>query len=354
MLFIAVILCGLIQWAYWIGLYARLIFYKEDTTEDFVPVSIIISIKNEAKNLPGLVGFLQNQDYPEYEILFVDDFSSDESFSFLQKQKGIKVIKAKKDLPGKKHALEEGIMRASYDCILVTDGDCIGRSSQWIREMILVKKDRRVVLAYAPLTSTSTVGFFAAFEAWIIAIQYLSYACAGIPYMGVGRNMLFDRELFYKKGGYDGHKDLASGDDDLLIKDIADGTNTTITLNHGAKMFSPAPESITALIRQKKRHLSTSGRYKVIHKILLGLWALSLMFFYPLLIIYGWTTGKWVMAGTIWLIKIIVPWIIAVRIGEKMEEKRFLGLFPFLDLILAIYYWMMGPFTLIKNKDRWN
>ena len=354
MLFIAVILSGLIQWAYWICLYARLIFYKENTTEDFVPVSIVISIKNEAKNLPGLVRFLQNQDYPVYEILFVDDFSSDESFSFLEKQKGIKVIKAKKDLPGKKHALEEGIRRASYDYILVTDGDCIGRSSQWIKEMTLVKKDRQVVLAYAPLTGTSIVGFFAAFEAWIIAIQYLSYACAGMPYMGVGRNMLFDRGLFYKKGGYGGHKDLASGDDDLLIRDISDRTNTTITLNPETKMFSEAPESIMALIRQKKRHLSTSGRYKVIHKILLGLWAFSQMFFYPLLIIYGWITGKWLWSGTIWFIKIVIPWLISVLIGEKMEERRFLKLFPFLDLILAIYYWMMGPFTLIKNKDRWN
>lgn len=354
MLFYAVILCVIIQWAYWIFIYARLIFYKESVSTDLANISIVISIKNELKNLPRLAAFLQNQQYPKHEILFVDDFSTDESWPFLEKQGGFKLLKAKEDLPGKKHALEEGIKEASYDNILVTDGDCYGISPHWIRTMAAAKTNHKIVLAYAPLVYNSLIGFFAAFETWIIAMQYLSYARAGIPYMGVGRNMLFDKSLFIEKGGYGDHKDLASGDDDLLIRDLADGRNTTVTLNPSSKMFSPAPENLFSFIRQKRRHLSTSGRYKALHQALLALWALSLIGFYLLLILYGWISGNWLMAGTIWLIKIVIPWGISIPIGIKMDETRFLFLFPILDVVLAFYYWVMVPFTFIKKKNDWN
>jgi glycosyltransferase involved in cell wall biosynthesis len=321
---------------------------------EFSPVSIVVSIKNEIENLPQLLKFLNKQDYPGFEVIIVDDFSTDGSSEFLMDKPGIRVIKPDNDLPGKKHGLEKGISIASFENILVTDGDCEGVSSEWVRTMIEAKSEAQIVLGYAPLLYKSIVGFFAAFETWIIAIQYLSYAKAGIPYMGVGRNMLFDKKLFEKNKGYEGHKDLASGDDDLLIRDIATGSNVSITLNPNSQIFSQAPSSSSTFLRQKKRHLSTSVRYKMKHQLLLSIWAISQMFFYLLIALYGCLSLDWRIVGTIWIVKIVIQWVIAIFVGIKMKETRFLALFPILDLLLAIHYWMMVPFTFIKNKYDWN
>jgi len=347
------IVCLIMQVLFWVAVYTRILLYRPELNTHNPFVSVVISAKNEMDNLPDLVEFLQSQDYDNFEILIVDDYSSDGTYEFLKSISGIKVLKPTKNLPGKKHALQEGIQAACGEYILLTDGDCIGNSRCWIQKMVSEIDRRKIVLGYGPLKYKNWVGCISAFETWIIAIQYFSYAEWGIPYMGVGRNLLFSRQLFHQNEGYKNHQNFTSGDDDLLIRDIASGNNTTICLHPDTYMFSNAVNTFNQLLAQKKRHLSTAIKYKLPHQILLTLWSGSLMAFFPLLIIYGVVSGNWLMAGTIYISKLVVQWAVAIVVGFKMMEKRFILFFPLLEIALCIYYWLLTPFVFTKKNVSW-
>jgi glycosyltransferase involved in cell wall biosynthesis len=347
------ILCFVVQLIFWAVLFTRILFYQPKSCTHTPTVTVVVSVKNEMKNLPDLVAFLKSQTYVNRDILIINDYSTDGTHIFLNSISGIQVLKPTKDLPGKKHALQEGIQEARGEYILLTDGDCLGNSSDWVGRMASSIGHKKIVLGYGPLLYKNWVGCISAFETWVIAIQYLSYAEWGMPYMGVGRNLLFSKSLFNDNNGFKNHQDLVSGDDDLLIRDIASRQNTAICLNPDSYMYSNAANKIDALISQKKRHLSTAVKYKPYHQFFLTFWSGSLMAFYPLLIIYGIVSGNWATAGTIYIFKIVVQWVIAIAIGYKMKEMRFVLFFPLLDIALSIYYWFLTPFLFYKNKVAW-
>jgi hypothetical protein len=62
---------------------------------------------------------------------------------------------------------------------------------------------------------------FIRFETVYSAVQYLSFALNGSPYMGVGRNLIYHKSLFAEANGFKSHEKIASGDDDLFINQVA-------------------------------------------------------------------------------------------------------------------------------------
>ena len=66
------------------------------------------------------------------------------------------------------------------------------------------------------------------FDNLFTSMRYLGYALAGKPYMGIGRNMAYRKELFYAQKGFSAHLNLQRGDDDLFINRTATAENTRI------------------------------------------------------------------------------------------------------------------------------
>jgi glycosyltransferase involved in cell wall biosynthesis len=162
-----------------------------------LPVSIVVCFKNEEKNISRLLDFLCEQDYPDYEIIMVDDYSDDASVEFIAAYDDpkIKLIKAGINIPGKKAALETGIKHAKNNIIALTDADCEG-NLDWLKHIVKSVPDNGCVLGYAPIyPSDSIVSIFASYESWLTGVQYLSYAILKNPYMGVGRNMAYYKDM---------------------------------------------------------------------------------------------------------------------------------------------------------------
>jgi cellulose synthase/poly-beta-1,6-N-acetylglucosamine synthase-like glycosyltransferase/peptidoglycan/xylan/chitin deacetylase (PgdA/CDA1 family) len=89
------------------------------------PVSIIIPSFNEESVCIATVESLINQNYPEYEIVFVDDGSKDRSYEILKIKyilnRKIKIFK--KENGGKATALNFGISKAQHDIVILVDAD---------------------------------------------------------------------------------------------------------------------------------------------------------------------------------------------------------------------------------------
>lgn len=320
-----------------------------------LPHSIVVCFKNAESFVDNIVPILLTQSSDD--IVLVDDFSDDGT---LQKLKSylsarVQVIETSIDRVGKKQAAHDGMSAARYDRILVTDADCMPKESVWSASMNAI--DKRIVLGYSPMIKTSgMVNLFSRFETYMTGVQYLSYAVAGIPYMGVGRNMMIDKNL--RSGNLQKIKgqNLASGDDDLTVNAIANGDNTGICISAESIVYTESATSLIGFINQKTRHISTSVHYKLIHQLLLGLFSLSQIVFY-LLLLGGLFLGTIPVQVCLvaYGIKQCVQLMVHHRLIKKLHESILLHQHLLLDLLLFVYYLVM-PFILLirKNDNRWS
>lgn len=275
---------------YLIFVFTKLIRHKDFSSDyesqTYPPVSIVISAMNELENLKELIPILESQNYPKFEIVIADDRSSDGTYDFLISSKMTyrKVVFARIEstpahFTSKKYALTVAIKKSRYDIILTTDADCRPTSENWIKQMVLqLTQDKDVVLGVSPYTnSKGLLNAFIRYETLQTAVQYLSFALAKVPFMGVGRNLMFRKSLFWKTNGYMKHADLLSGDDDLFINEAANSRNVAVSVAYESFTLSEPKQTFKEWVTQKRRHLSVGKRYKTKDRLLLGAQWLSLL-----------------------------------------------------------------------------
>lgn len=274
----------LIQLLYYLLFYLRIAIYrKKETAKKQEPVSIVICARNEADNLKKFLPDILTQDYPNYEVIVVNDCSSDESElllnEFSAQYKHLYVTNIREDSKfehGKKLALTIGIKAAKNEWLLLTDADCMVSSKNWLSAMQSNFTEKtKIVLGYGRYIKNPDeifgVNKFIRYDTFFIAQQYLSFALVGVPYMGVGRNLAYRKSLFFDNKGFASHIDIVSGDDDLFINQHATKSITQIEIHPDSHTSSEPKNTFAEWFAQKKRHFTTSGRYKFIHKILLSL-----------------------------------------------------------------------------------
>ncbi len=135
-----------------------------------------------------------------------------------------------------------GIKSARYETLLLTDADCVPASENWMQLMQDgYRPETEIVLGYGGYHPTSSLlNRIIRFETFHAALQYLSYALAGIPYMGVGRNLSYKKDVFLRNKGFSSINQIPGGDDDLFINQVANKHNTAIVIDREAHTLSEA------------------------------------------------------------------------------------------------------------------
>ena len=353
----------LVQLWYWIFVFSKMARWKPDIkpVPKPEPVSIVICAKNEAENLRKNLPLILNQNYPFFEVIVVNDQSVDETLDVLlefQKEHPIlHIINRKQQNPmqvGKKFALSEGIISASNPVLLLTDADCTPRNYDWLRSMqSFLAKDKSIVLGYGPyFKEKSVLNILVRYETVWTAIQYFSFAIWGYPYMGVGRNMMYRKSLFFEAGGFQSHEHIASGDDDLFINAIAHLNNTTVNIDETSFVFSEPKRTWKAWYRQKTRHYSTSTSYRLKHKVLLGLLSASHFGHLSLgtLLIF---TGYFPIFLVGYIIRMSIILLVSRYILRKLDEYSLWFWLPVLDVAMVLHYIIFAPILFFGSKKQW-
>lgn len=254
-------------------------------TGPYPPVSVIVCFRNEAEVIQNCLVTILRQEYPgEFELIAVDDNSTDESAAIVRNLIAeapagkLRLLRPGPTRPGKKDALTYGIEHAGYDHLLLTDADCLPCSTGWLMQMTRpLRSDAAVVLGVGQYAYNGwgLVDRFQRFEAFYVAIKYLGFARAGLPYMGVGRNLAYRKAFFLRAGGFAAHADLPGGDDDLLVGNNARAISTACVTHPAARTTSRLSGSWPVFLRQRQRHQSVGFRYRPVHQVLLGGLALS-------------------------------------------------------------------------------
>ncbi|MFN8135859.1 MAG: glycosyltransferase [Bacteroidales bacterium] len=354
----------IIQLIYYWSIYGKVAFFRQKN--EFVRsdqgVSVIVCARDEYHNLKENLPLLLAQDYSQFEVVVVNHGSEDETHYLLRDlaevHKNLKIVNVPQDLnffTGKKFPLSIGIKSASYEILLFTDADCVPASNQWLRRMAAnFTEGTEIVLGYGAYNkSKSLLNLLIRFDTTRIAMNYLGFARAGMPYMGVGRNMAYRKSLFYRQNGFISHYRIQSGDDDLFINKAATGSNTRIEIQADARTISKPKTSFDQWIRQKRRHLQTGSYYKPIHKFVLGLFAFTQTLFWALAIalLVLWYQ-PYVVLGIVGL-RLFTQLLVTGKVMKKLSEKGFLLLVPLFELFLMIISPILAFANLLNKPVKW-
>ncbi len=347
---------------YWV-FFSKLAFYRRrDKTQSTPPVSVIISARNEYLNLQQFLPSILEQDYPEYEVVVVNDASDDDTNELLQdisrKYSHLKVIQFARNLnffTGKKFPLSLGIKSAAHDVLLFTDADCRPRDSQWIRRMASHYDDQtEIVLGYGAYEKKKGVlNALIRYDTFHVAVQYLSFSLMGLTYMGVGRNLSYRKSLFYRLKGFTSHYKIASGDDDLFINRAANRKNAAIEISPESHTISVPAKRWRRYIRQKKRHLTTAKHYKWKFKILLTAYSVSQFFVWLLFFVLIFYKFNMFYLLVLIGVKLISQLIITNFCLNKLKEEKLLLISPLIELIFVILNPLIAISNLIYKTDKW-
>jgi glycosyltransferase involved in cell wall biosynthesis len=355
----------LVQLGFYLRIYRRFAVYqpaaKRKTSQ---PVSVIICARNEEDNLKLFLPKVLEQEYPDYEVVVVNDSSTDGTEDVLAEMavrykhlRYTSIPHNEKFRHGKKLALTIGIKAAKHDRLVLTDADCYPVTDQWLQMMASqLTGDTQIVLGYGGYEPRKGfLNMLIRYETVFTAIQYFSHAMVGKPYMGVGRNLAYRKELFFKNKGFADHYHLSSGDDDLFVNRHATRENTAWVIQQEGHTRSVPEKTFRNWIHQKQRHLSAGKNYKKGTKLRLATEYISRMVVYlSLVLLCVISPWKYIVLG-LFLLQLI-PRLIIFKMGMRSLDEKYLLLpslllDPILPLVLAII-WLSGAF--VTKYQSWN
>lgn len=250
-------------------------FYAQLRSESFgsepeawPELTVLTCARNEFDSLPHLFKALENQSYPHFQWVVVNDASSDGTAEWLRKISKepsrldiTPVHLLQKEIPGKKGAVLAGWKVSKHDTIVSIDADCLPVSEDWLFEVVrAMNNGAEVFIGLGQYTSSGgLLNDLIQLETIQTAKLYLSSARVGRPYMAVGRNWAYRKWASMKEDLW-ADAEVLSGDDDLLLQKRKP-QKVAVRWRKEAQTQSLPPQSWTAWISQKRRHASTGMSY---------------------------------------------------------------------------------------------
>lgn len=315
-------------------------------------ISIVITAKNEAKNLSENLPFILEQDYPKFQVIVVNNGSTDNSEDVLNNLQSKYIDKLyvtylpveSEVVNSKKLALTIGIKAAKHDILLFTEADTKPLSNKWVNEYAKeFAKGMDVVLGGCQLKVCS--GFyrkFILFDNLLFGLEYLSMALIKKPYSGVERNMAYRKDLFFKNKGFSSILNIEHGEDHLFINKIANSENTSVLISPESMVKSNIANSLSTWRSFKGKYLITKKHLNGFQNKILPLEIVSRYSFYfsfVLMFITGVLLSSITLialASSLFIIRYIVQVIVINKNSKLYDSGKFiLSLLP-LDLLTPI------------------
>lgn len=332
-------------------------------------VTVLVAAHNEFQNLKVLIPKLFEQDYESFDVMIVNDRSTDRTKRLLEemmaiypKLRSVTIKYTPNHVTSKKYALTLGIKVAKHDVILLTDADCIPDSDQWIRKMTAPVREEQKTFAIGFSGYAQKSGFlnnWIQFETILTALFYISFGLWKKPFMAVGRNLCYRKSFFMEAKAFKGLWHIQGGDDDLFVNQYANGKNAAIVLDPAANTTSIPKENRKDYLIQKKRHLHAGKYYASEDKQKIGFFSFSHALFWiggiGLLIYFG-LAQSWehflVVFGIILLRSILVT-IIFDKASKKIQGSNTSKTIWLLDFLYLGYFWILGTISHQSKDIQW-
>lgn len=316
------------------------------------PVTVIITTRDQEYILSRQLPLILEQDYPEFQVVVVNNGSSDETDDLLnnlqQKYPHLYhtfVPQGVQNISTKKMALTVGIKAAKYEHLLFTEANCMPSGNQWIQSVVRqFVPGVSIVLAHSRYEKLKGVfSKLIAYDNLFQAMRYLGLAASKRPYMGIGRNLAYKKELFFNQKGFASHLNLYSGEDDLFISDVAKRANTRVEVSPDSVMQIVTEDAISHWKETRINQIYTSAYYKPMARFRNGVEIASRFAFYGLFItllvisLLNANMPLLIADAAFFLVRYIVQLVVLNSNAKALNDKRFYFLIPIFDLFLPCY-----------------
>jgi cellulose synthase/poly-beta-1,6-N-acetylglucosamine synthase-like glycosyltransferase len=328
-------------------------------------VSVIVAARNEEQQIRDLLEHLAAQDYPRFEIIVVDDRSTDGTGRILRHAgtrfptlKIITVTDTSGDMPAKKNALEQAIKASKGEILCFTDADCLPQVT-WVRSLVRCFDEQTgLVAGYSPYQveaaeqPDSLFLDFVRFEELRGAIWSAGSIRWGLGWLCTGRNLAYRRKVWDEVEGFEKIKHSISGDDDLFLQLVRRTTRWKIRYVRDSENHVPTtpPATLTAFLNQRIRHFSAGKYFTRPMKVFFATYHGANFLLYA-----GFFAGLFSRSPLLvatFLAKVAADYILILA-GRKIEKRMsyFLAS-PLMEFLYLCYNVIIGPLGL-KGSFRW-
>lgn len=333
-------------------------------------VSIIVYALNDANSLANNLPIILNQKYPQYEVIVVNDNSTDNSKDIVGELELTHKNLYQTFIPGdtrnlsrKKLAITIGIKAAKYDIVLTTTAYCCPKNEEWLAHIMRnFTPDTDIVIGYSHSDFHADKGigkWYRDFDSAISALQYLSYAVRKKTFRGDGNNLAYRKQLFFDNKGFSKSLNLHYGDDDLFVNEVSTPENTKVEISHPSQMMVSYYNSKTAHRELKLRYDFTA---QYIHTRAKASSSFMSVLFWTLTIITGVGIGvSWpnlftsILLAIFWLNTVVFQTIWYRRLSDILESRKLLTSVPIFYLwrpLVNLRYRLVGH-NLRKTNFTW-
>lgn len=333
-----------IQLVYYLFIFSKFSFAKKTTvSQNNVPISVIICVKNQEDTIQKHIESILEQNYSNFEIVLIDNASSDGTLDIFEEYEkqyaNIKLVKVENNEAfwgNKKFALTLGIKAAKNDYLLFTNPNCYPTSTDWISEMSShFTSEKTIILGYSSIQKVrnSFLNKLIRFENVLSATQVFSWAKAGNPYTGNGTNLAYKRDEFFKTNGFINHMKIRTGEDSLFINQAANGQNTTVCATKNSFVLSDESPNFSQWIHSTRITYSHFSKFKFIDNFKNYLFFISQLLFILLPIILLVSQYQWIIVASVILLRYISTWIVLGFSASKLNEKDVMYWYPIIEIV---------------------
>lgn len=360
------IFCGVLAVLAILSWYYHIVYYgkirRSQVKQEFnKPVSLVIAARNELANLQAHLPLWLGQKNIDFELIIADDGSTDGTSDWIVEQMGheprLKLVRLDPEyvkMHGKKIALTLAFKKAVHDYFVLSDADCKPASEYWLVEMASQLNEKDIVLGYSPYEKRP--GFLNSmirYETFVTALNYLGFAQAAKPYMGVGRNLAYSRSIYNRVNGFASHSHIPAGDDDLFVQSASNAQNTVTCLTANSAVLSIPKNTWGTWWKQKRRHLWTGKYYNPASRKMLA--ALPMIQLGTLALATAWCIlgVSIIYPIALVILKFILEWYVKARKTAILQSKDLRWGMPIFSLIYLFFYVILGISAFFARKPKW-
>lgn len=314
-------------------------------------ISILIPFRNEAKNLPFLIDSLDQLVDKNFEVIFIDDHSLDDSLKVLEKELASVSFKSyvigATIREGKKAAIEEGVKKANGTIIVQTDADC-QVPNYWLSEYRCYFSDSSTDLVFAPVRYRIKNFWSQVLQNELSSLVMVGAAMLklGLPNMCNGANLGYRKGVFEAVEGYKGNEHIASGDDEFLMHKVFKRNPKSVEFLNSSKsiVVTEPPSSISHFKNQRIRWASKWNSYQLTHVKWLPV---LLTIVYCSLILSPWVSSDTVIS--ILFYKLVLEFFMIATFGKFLKVR--LGFLSFMVSFLGYPFYLLYFAVASKSKN---
>lgn len=318
------------------------------------PVSIIVVSRYDSENLAKCLPSILEQSYPNYEVVVVNDGTTNDTTILLdnlkKKYSHLRTTYLPEDakyMSRKKMCMTVGIKAAFYDYLVFTDSDCVADTRDWLTEIMRnFNEETDLVLGFNHNKATDNCETlwqkFINFDNVFSTIKYMSYAMRGLAYSGTIKNMAYRKEKFFENRGFASNLNIEGGEDDIFITEVSNGTNIAVETSPNASTSINKEVTLKSFIEKKETDLENSEYYPNNVKLRINTEVTTRYLFFLIFItgiIYGIVSEEYFVTsvcGIMGLIRYGVQCYTFIKGAHALGMKGSAFLFTIFELIIPL------------------